>query len=575
MKNENRLQLALGLICLSFSAAWSLAAAPTTLPSIFGDHMVLQRDIPVPVWGKAEPGAAVSVTVEGKTSKATADAGGAWSLKLAPLKVSASPIELSVTDDKGPVVTFHDVLVGDVWLASGQSNMQLSLKQTDDADAEIAKAGEPEIRLYQVAAKATRRSRTSSGNHWELCSPESAAGFSAAAYYFARGIHKGENVPIGVIGSYVPGTKIEAWSSVDEMLNVPRMREFGKEIEDRKASLAELQKQYTDEVLPAWQKEHDAWEAEVGSSYHEALKKWAADAAAAKAAGQDAPPKPTPARPEPKKPNPPTINPHKFGNLFDTMIAPLIPYALKGIIWYQGESNADEPERYALYFPGLIEDWRRQWNQAGDAGSFTHDFPFIYVQLPNFVSYPNANWPGLREVQAKTLALEPNTAMVVTIDVGTDSNIHPKNKRDVGDRLVLAAEHLAYGKADVQGEAPSFESMKIEGNIAKITFSHVGGGLVVGRPPALTKDAPAAFMIAGADGNFVAADARIVGKDMVEVSSATVAHPEQVRYAFSNTPHVNLYSADGLPVAPFRTDNLAVVIPATGPATEPATERAP
>ena len=300
------------------------------------------------------------------------------------------------------------------------------------------------------------------------------------------------------------------------------------------------------------------------------MKKWTTDAAAAKTSGADVPPKPVPARPEPKKPDPPTINPHKFGNLFNTMIAPLIPYALKGVIWYQGESNADEPKRYALYFPGLIEDWRRQWNQSGDAESLTHDFPFIYVQLPNFVSYPNADWPGLREVQAKTLALEPNTAMVVTIDVGTDDNIHPKNKLDVGNRLALAAEHLAYGKSDVASEAPMFDSMKIEGNLATITFKNVGRGLVVGRPPATTQDAPAAFVIAGQDGNFVPADAKIVGKEMVELSSAGIPNPAQVRYAWSNTPHVNLYSEDGLPAAPFRTDHADIVVPSTGSATEAA-----
>jgi sialate O-acetylesterase len=323
-------------------------------------------------------------------------------------------------------------------------------------------------------------------------------------------------------------------------------------------------------VLPAWQKEHDAWETEVGAPYHEAMTKWNADAAAAKATGADAPPKPAPARPEPKKPDPPTINPHKFGNLFDTMIAPLIPYALKGVIWYQGESNADEPGRYALYFPGLIEAWRRQWNQPGDAGNPVHDFPFIYVQLPNFVAYPNADWPGLRAVQAKTLSLEPNTAMVVTIDIGTDSDIHPKDKLDVGNRLALAAEHLAYGKTDVASEAPMFDSMKIEGNLARITFKNVGGGLVVGRTPTTAKEAPTAFMIAGEDGNFVPADAKIVGTDMVEVSSAQIPHPAQVRYAWSNTPHVNLYSTDGLPAAPFRTDSLEAVIPATEPTTDPA-----
>jgi sialate O-acetylesterase len=579
MKDYKRSLVRFALICLSLSASHCLAATPTTLPAVFGDHMVLQRDIPLPVWGKGEPGAVVSVTVGGNTSKATADAGGAWSLKLEPLKVSATPIDFSVADSAGPVVTFHDVLVGDVWLASGQSNMQLTLKQTNDADAEIKNAGEPAVRLYQVAARAARRSKVGSGNRWELCSPESAAGFSAAAYYFARSIHKSEGVPIGIIGSYVPGTKIEAWSSVDEMLNVPRMHEFGKEIEDRKANMPALQKRYTDEVLPAWQKEHDAWETEVGDSYHEAMKKWTADAAAAKASGADAPPKPVPARPEPKKPDPPTINSHKFGNLFSTMVAPLIPYALKGVIWYQGESNADEPGRYALYFPGLIEDWRRQWNQPGEAGSAVHDFPFIYVQLPNFVSYPNADWPGLREVQAKTLSLEPNMAMVVTIDIGTDSDIHPKDKVDVGNRLALAAEHLAYGKTDVASEAPMLGSMKIEGNLARITFKNVGGGLVVGRPPLspsspastndTTKDAPAAFMIAGEDGKFVPADAKIVGTDCVEVSSANISHPAQVRYAWSNTPHVNLYSTDGLPAAPFRTDSLETVIPTTMPANEP------
>jgi sialate O-acetylesterase len=567
VRNHGCSIVAAALTCMSLLATASLAATATTMPAVFGDHMVLQRDIPIPVWGKAEPGAEISVTVAGNTRKATADDKGAWSLKLDPLKVSATPIDFRVADGTGPVVTFHDVLVGDVWLASGQSNMALPLRQSNDGDKEIANASEPAVRLFQVTAKTSRRSRASDGNHWQLCAPDSAAGFSAVAYYFARSIHKSEQVPIGIIGSYVPGTRIEAWSSVDEMTNVPRMHEFGKEIEDRKTNLPELQKQY------------NAWETEVGASYHDAMKKWTTDAAAAKASGADVPPKPVPSRPEPKKPDGPTLNPHKFGNLFSTMIAPLIPYSLKGVIWYQGESNADEPQRYALYFPGLIEDWRRQWNQPGDLTSLTHNFPFIFVQLPNFVSYSNANWPGLREAQAKTLALEPNTAMVVTIDVGTDDNIHPKNKLDVGNRLALAAEHLAYGKSNLASEAPTLDSLKIEGNVVRISFKNVGGGLVVGRPPATTQDAPAAFMIAGKDGNFVPADAKIVGKDTVEVSSAGIPNPAQVRYAWSNTPHVNLYSEDGLPAAPFRTDTSEIASPATvsatAPITGPATDTAP
>jgi sialate O-acetylesterase len=563
--------LAALLIWQTFCAASRGAAAPattapaarTTLPSVFGDHMVLQRDLPLPVWGRAGPGVAVTVRIGGAARTATADAAGTWAVQFPPIKASETPTDLAVSDAAGPVVTVHDVLVGDVWVASGQSNMELALRGTDDGTAEVERANEPRIRFFRVRRKTAETPQFTCAAAWEPCTPDSAGPFSAVAYYFARDVLNDQRVPIGVIGSYAGGTRIESWLSLDGIRHEPLLRHWGDEISGRERDMASLLADYNDRVVPAWQKRHDEWERDVAPPYRAAMADWNTALAAAKAKGDRAPPKPKPAQPEPKKPNPPIANSHKFGDLYNAMIAPVVPFAIKGVVWYQGESNADNPVAYRSLFPGLIADWRRQWARAAGQDGAPGDFPFLFVQLPNFVSYPNADWPGLREAQAMTAATVANSGMVVTIDLGNDGDLHPKRKAEVGHRLARAAEHLAYGQADVAYQGPTFASMSVKDGGAEVVFTHVGQGLTTSHPPAPGGD-PTCFMVAGGDGKFIDAEAKIIAPDTVRLSSGAVSPIVFVRYAYANTPHVNLYGSDGLPAAPFRTDNVE-----TRPSTEP------
>ena len=562
----------------------SRAAAPIALPSVIGDHMVLQRNIPVPIWGRADPGTRVTVQLADQTLPTTADASGAWTVRAAALAASAEPILFTITDAGGNVTSIKDVLVGDVWLASGQSNMELTLKATRDVAAELNHADAPNIRLFQVRRTMANEAKFSCDAQWQPCTPDIANRFSAIAYYFARGIEADQHVPVGVIGSYASGTQIEPWISLGGFLHEPLLTPWASELRRQENDLPQLREHYATQTVPAWQTRHDTWDRDIAPAYRDAMTAWNAAADAARASGDRLPPKPKPASPEPKKPDAPTTNPHKFGSLYNGMIAPIVPYAIKGVIWYQGESNADAPGPYAALFPSLIADWRRQWAQPGEAGSLTHDFPFLFVQLANFVSYPNADWPGLRGAQASTLKITRNTAMVVTIDVGGDNDLHYPNKAPVGHRLALAARAIAYGETGVAFQGPTMASTHADGDHLSVVFDHVGTGLTTVRPvsagaistqpttaPAASGDpvaaAPASFMIAGANGEFFPADATLVSPDTVRLTSPSVAAPEYVRYAWANTPHVNLYSSDGLPAVPFRTDSAT---PNSQPASQPA-----
>jgi sialate O-acetylesterase len=564
---------------LAFS---SLAAAPATLPSVFGDHMVLQRDMPLPIWGRAEPGTQVTINLGEQTLTTAADATGAWTVRAAALPASAKPILFTITDAAGKVTSINDVLVGDVWLASGQSNMELVLKATRDVAAELTRADAPTIRLFQVRRLSANEAKFDCDAQWQRCTPDTANRFSAIAYYFARDIEADQHVPVGVIGSYASGTQIEPWISLDGFLHEPLLAKWADELHRQETDLPMLRERYTRQTVPAWQAKHDAWERDVAPQYREAMTAWNTAAAAARASGDHLPPKPKPASPEPKKPDLPTTNPHKFGSLYNGMIAPVVPYTIKGVIWYQGESNADAPGPYATLFPGLISDWRRQWAQPGEAGSLTRDFPFLFVQLANFVSYPNADWPGLRGAQASTLKVTHNTAIVVTIDVGGDEDLHYPNKVPVGHRLALAARAIAYGEVGVAYQGPTMASTHADGDSLSVVFDHVGTGLTTTRPAsagaistkpttAATKPAsptaPAAFAIAGENGECFPADAMLVSPDTVRLTCPSVTAPKYVRYAWENTPHVNLYNSDGLPAVPFRTDSFAT---GSKPMTQPS-----
>ena len=523
--------------------------ADVKMPSVFGNHMVLQQEAVLPVWGTADAGEKVTISVEGKQGSATAGADGKWMVKLDPLPTGTSPVTMTVTGKN--TLKFDDVLVGEVWFCSGQSNMAFNLAGTDQAAADIAKAGDPQMRYFHVSGSpGLDPSSSFACGKWELSTPEVAGLYSGVAYFFGRELRGRLNRPVGLMISAWGGTAIESWTPLVAIEGDP----FFKTDVDRHAQMvADYPKLLAD--YPAKQKEwHDAqveWNKNGGAAYDAALKAWNDSAAAAKAAGQPEPAgKPTPpALPAPKQPPPPNAGTGSFGSLYNGVVAPVVPYAIKGVIRYQGESNAGNPGRYSKMFPALIKGWRTAWDEG--------DFPFLFVQLPKFA--PGAHWPEMREVQSKALAL-PDTAMASIIDLGNPNNIHPAHKSDVGKRLALAALHTAYGR-DLVWSGPVYDSMKVEGNAIRLGFKQTGGGLIIGTAPwtapgvtPLPDTSLAGFAIAGSDKKWVAADAKIDGETVV-VSSDKVSEPVAVRYAWQNSPDCNLYNKEGLAAAPFRTDD--------------------
>ena len=485
------------------------AMATVSVPNIIGDHMVLQQGKPVPIWGKAAPGELVTVSIAGQSAKATADAKGLWKVKLSKMK-SGGPLDMTITG-KDNALSIKDVLVGEVWIGSGQSNMQWCVKDSKNGKDEIAAANYPNMRLFYVERKVAMSPQDNCKGEWKVCTPESVPEFSAVLYFFGRDLHKELKLPVGLIHSSWGGTPAESWTSrptleADSDLKV---------IADR-----------WDENIANYPKAKAAFDA--------AMTEWQKAADQAKAAGQ----------PEPKKPSAPqgADSPWLASGLYNAMIAPLVPYAVQGAVWYQGESNAGRAYQYRKLFPAMIQDWRKAWN--------TKDFSFYFVQLANFTETkpePGASdWAELREAQTMTLKLK-KTGMAVTIDIGEAKDIHPKNKQEVGRRLALNALAKDYGK-DVDYASPLYKSMSVKGNEALIKFTNTDDGLVAKGGEPLK-----GFAIAGADKKFVWADAKIKG-DKVVVSSPKVDKPVAVRYAWAHNPVCNLYNGAGLPASPFRTD---------------------
>jgi sialate O-acetylesterase len=521
--------------------------ADVKLPAIFGDHMVLEHDAKVPIWGWADAGEGIKITAGNATATATAGADGKWTASLQGLKTSDQPIDLTIVGKN--TITLHDVLVGDVWVCSGQSNMEFNLGGGKygfggalSAPEELPKADHPTLRLFIVKKKTAFEPQTDCVGEWKVCTPDSAGPFSAVGYFFGRDIQDDQHIPIGLIGTYWGGTPAEAWTSLEGLKSAPELQGYVNTITTLLADIPGTLKKYNEETLPHWKEESEA-----------AQKKWQAAAAKAKAAGEPVPPKPNirkPASPD-NNPNLPTV-------LTNGMVAPIVPYAIKGAIWYQGESNAGQAKLYRTLFPTMITDWRTRWGEG--------DFPFFWVQLANFQARkPDPTqaadgWPGLREAQSMTLKL-PNTGQAVIIDIGQGNDIHPKDKADVGYRLSLAARHVAYGE-DLVFSGPTYDSMKVEGDKIRISFKNIGSGLTIAAAPSTQRDVPQAdpatelkgFSIAGADHKFVWAHAVIDG-DTVVVSSPDVHDPVAVRYAWANNPGCNLYNKDKLPASPFRTDD--------------------
>jgi sialate O-acetylesterase len=633
--------------------------ASLTLAAVFSDHMVLQRDVPLPVWGWAAPGTAVAVTLAGNRAEAVAGADGRWAVTL-PALPAGGPHTLTV--DAGETVTVADVLVGEVWICSGQSNMEWPLSLANNAEDEAAAANYPGIRMFTVVKNAVYEPQRDVTGKWAVCAPDTAPNFSAVGYFFARTLHQELGLPIGMINTSWGGTIAEAWTSREGLECEPALRKIVEDYEAMMTSFDDIHAAY-EKIYAEWQQrtlpvdagneglgkgfadpatDTGAWPEmalpanwiSAGENYHGVLwfrreveipaawagrdlqlclapcdksdvtywnntevghisieenpQAWAtprvytvpatlvtpgrntiavrvfsnmygagmvggASQMHVSPIGLDAEPimlagawryqveqnygfvqvSPPPAPPGPGNPNSPYA-------LCRGMLAPLAPYAAKGAIWYQGESNADRGYQYRTLFPAMIRDWRRQWGS---------ELSFYFVQLANYMAEQpdpcESRWAELREAQTMTLSV-PKTGMAVIIDIGEGADIHPRNKQDVGLRLALWALAQDYGKT-IEYSGPLYVAMDVEGGAIRCRFAHAGG--LTARGGALR-----AFSIAGEDRNFVWADAVIDGETVV-VSSPKVPNPVAVRYGWADNPPCNLYNAAGLPATPFRTDS--------------------
>jgi sialate O-acetylesterase len=491
------------LMVLAFS---TLCYGDVTLPALLADHMVVQRGLPVHIWGMAEPHEAISVTFRGETKAATADDDGRWSVFLSPGE-AGGPFQLSIKATNTTVI--NDILVGDVWVASGQSNMEFAMTSLVNAQTEIAAAQYPKIRLFLVKHKpADYPLENVESKGWSACTPETVADSSAVAYFFARNLQQKLGVPIGLIESSWGGTPAESWTSLHGLsADASLMPVFSA----RAKTLAEE----SSVVLRQEREERE---------YQRAV-------AQAKADG----------KPVPWRQWHPDFAAWAPAALYNGMIAPLTPFAIRGVIWYQGEANSGErAPLYARLFQTLIRDWRNSWGEG--------DFPFLFVQIANWNTSPEGLWPEVRNAQRQALALK-NTGMAVTIDIGDPEDIHPKDKQDVGLRLALAARAITYGEK-VEWSGPLYRQVTQEDHSLRVWFDHAGGLAAKGATGAEAATLTG-FEVAGADGKYSAAEAKIDGASVV-VSSAAVQTPVSVRYGWAANPNCNLVNKEGLPASPFQ-----------------------
>jgi sialate O-acetylesterase len=491
--------------------SWEIANAALELAPLFRDHAVLQRNRPVPIWGRATPGAAITLDFAGQEMTTTAGPAGDWRVTLKALPASGESRALQVVA-RAPGLAPEtnrcvDVLVGDVWLCAGQSNMERSVSQAQNATEEIDSADFPRVR--HIAIRNTLADQPAfdvATSGWESTSPATVRHFTAVGYFFAREIHRQTGVPIGIVHCSFGGTRIEAWMSGGN------------------PAFASIVEQWRhDNIVPY---------AERKAAYDAALAGWQRDEAAATAQGGEAH-----ARfiHEHKRPAAPVTPQQAPSVLFNGMVHPLVPYALRGILWYQGESNVWAAPAYRWEFPALIEGWRQQFGRD--------DLPFYWVQLAGYES--SHDWPALREAQSLALAL-PNTGQAVAIDVGDAGDIHPRDKQAVGHRLALIARALTYGEK-VEYVGPVLRGAERHGASWRLEFAHAEGGLVA------RGGAVQGLEMAGADHVFHPAFAQIDGTALI-VSSPDVPEPLAVRYAWRSMPEANLYNGADLPAAPFRTD---------------------
>ncbi len=491
------------------------ARAEVRLPTLFSNHMVLQAEAEANVWGWANAGEKVTVSLAGQTREATAGDNGRWQVTLDPLP-AGGPHVLSVQGEN--TIQVEDVLVGEVWLGSGQSNMAMTVSRAADFDQEKAAANLPQIRMFTVERKVADEPQEDCQGQWVIATPETVGNFSATLYFFGRTLHEELKTPVGLINSSWGGTPIEAWIDVSMQQTLPE--------------LEPMLKRY-DESIAAYDPE------KAQAAYEKSLQRWKQAAQRARTGGETAPRRPQP-------PVDPKLAPRRPGVLYNGMIAPLVPYTLRGFTWYQGEANANRgtAELYGLQLKTLIANWRGQWKD--------NELPMLFVQLPNYLKpqqqpSETAGWVLVREEMLQTLRSVANTGMAVTVDIGEAEDIHPKNKQDVGRRLARWARAQTYGK-DVAPSGPLYKSMEKRDGKIVIRFDYADGGLVAQGDGRLE-----GFAIAGDDRQFVWADAKIEGETVV-VSSPEVKAPQAVRYAWATNPKANLVNRAGLPASPFRTD---------------------
>jgi sialate O-acetylesterase len=631
------------LSVLMLAGGVSVARAEVIPHPLFVDHAVLQQGMKVPVWGTARPGEAVTVEMAGQKVSTSAAADGKWRVLLAPMP-AGGPFTLTIAGKNKLVL--DDILVGEVWVASGQSNMERQLglragqKPIANWDKEVAAANHPGIRHFGVAQMKSLTPQEVVQGRWEVCTPETVKDFTAVGYFFARDLHLARKVPIGIIHASWGGTPAEAWTSEVGLRSLPEFADVSEQLKLAKAD-PEAAKRHYEATLEPWFLANDSGSAKDASWSHPALdtgawktmtlptlwedaglpdlngvvwfrvtfdfpenaanapaelrlgkvddidttwingvklgttagynvvRNYAVPAGLLKPGrnviavrvldtgggggiwGEEAPRLVVKGNPialgGPWRyrigldlqdgPWPPTSVTGDSGTpavLYNGMIAPLLPYAIRGVLWYQGESNVHREPQYRALFPALIADWRRAWGQG--------DFPFLFVQIA-----PHSDMtPELREAQLFAWQDTPNTAMAVTMDCGDANDIHPTRKQPVGARLALAARALAYGEP-LEYSGPVFESMEVKGGQATLHFTHLDGGLVA------KKGTLKGFTVAGPDNVFHAAKAVIRGKDVV-VTSQAVPRPASVRYGWAHVPEGNLFNKAGLPASPFRTD---------------------
>ena len=498
------------LLLLAFVAG-AVLRAELKLPAIIGDHMVLQQKQANPIWGWDRPGTKVTVTFAGQTHHATAGADGKWSVKLAPVPANATPQRLTIAGSSRREL--QDVLVGEVWMCSGQSNMQWSLSQSYHGDLEALATDLPALRLISVPQVGTQELKSDFNGKWEAATAQTAPSFSAVGLLYGRYLHQVLKVPVGLIDNAWGGSAAEAWVRRTTLERDPRFASLMESTRKREAELSS---------------------AKGKADFAAAVEKWKADSAKAKAAKKTAP----------RAPQDWLAGQHRPGNIFAGVMHPTLPYGIKGVIWYQGESNAGRAYEYRELFPFMIQEWRREWGQG--------DFPFYWVQLADYRDEKpepgESDWAELREAQTRTQRL-PNTGQAVIIDVGEGRDIHPRNKQEVAARLARVALARDYGRK-LPYRSPEYQSVSFQGNKAVVTLDCFGSSL-----RAFDVADARGFAVCGADKVWHWAKGRVVLPNKVEVTSDAVPAPIAVRYAWADNPVCNLYSAEGLPVTPFRTDD--------------------